>query len=278
MMKVASRLGAWPDMKNRRHLIALTLPVMLAAVCIGSGPAYADVNVGEAQNIQKHIDLGTNPTKMSHALEIKDEYLWLNGGVGSNILRLGYTMPFGQNLDWSVKVTLPVASLSGVPGNPTSIGDVGLKLTHVLSLTKAYAWAGTAEVLFNTADDGLGYGQDAVKLQLFHVRFLKNGALFAPTLVQTNGLGGNAELNVSTVDFYYVPKLANPKILMTFDPSITYDWANNRPYAGLSVTAGRVVGKALGGNAIIFVKPSAFAGNDRPGDWGIELGFKVVGF
>jgi hypothetical protein len=26
------------------------------------------------------------------------------------------------------------------------------------------------------------------------------------------------------------------------------------------------------------VKPSLFAGGDRPADWGIEVGFKVLGF
>ena len=45
-----------------------------------------------------------------------------------------------------------------------------------------------------------------------------------------------------------------------------------------SLTAGRMVGKALGGNAIVFVNPSVLAGGDRPGSWGLELGYKVLGF
>ena len=35
---------------------------------------------------------------------------------------------------------------------------------------------------------------------------------------------------------------------------------------------------AVGGNAIAFVKPTVFAGGDRPGSWGIEVGYKVLGF
>ena len=41
---------------------------------------------------------------------------------------------------------------------------------------------------------------------------------------------------------------------------------------------GRVVGKAFGGNAIVFIKPSVFVGGDRPGSWGLEVGYKVLGF
>ena len=34
----------------------------------------------------------------------------------------------------------------------------------------------------------------------------------------------------------------------------------------------------LGGNGILFVKPSVFAGSDKPGTWGLEVGYKVIGF
>jgi hypothetical protein len=41
---------------------------------------------------------------------------------------------------------------------------------------------------------------------------------------------------------------------------------------------GRVTGPAFGGNGILFVKPSVFVGGDRPSSWGVEVGFKVLGF
>jgi hypothetical protein len=261
--------------------ISTAFGLFFTGLCLSSSVLHADVTVGEPQQIQEKVELGTNPARMSRTLEIKDEYLWLNNGVRSNVFRLGYTMPFGQNLDWSLKITLPVASLYGVPGNPSSAGDVGFKVTHVFSVAETHAWAGSAEVLINSADQGLGYGQNAMKLQAFYVRFLKDGSIFAPTLVQTFGLENNpdvADLNLTTADFYYVPKLADPKTLLTLDPSLTHDWANDRTYAGLAVTAGRVVGKTFGGTSIVFVKPSMLFGNDRPGDWGVEVGFKVVGF
>jgi hypothetical protein len=44
------------------------------------------------------------------------------------------------------------------------------------------------------------------------------------------------------------------------------------------VTVGRSLGPALGGNSQVFIKPTVFAGGDRPGKWGVEVGYKVIGF
>lgn len=65
---------------------------------------------------------------------------------------------------------------------------------------------------------------------------------------------------------------------MTFDPALDFDRENDKRVFSLQVTAGRVVGKAFGGNAIVFIKPSAFVGSGRPGSWGLEVGYKVLGF
>ncbi len=104
---------------------------------------------------------------------------------------------------------------------------------------------------------------------------------FAPAFVQNNSFSGDKsrpDINLTTLDFYYVPKFADSRNLMTFDPALNFDWENDKRFFSLQVTAGRVVGKAFGGNAIIFIKPSVFAGSDRPGSWGLEVGYKVLGF
>jgi hypothetical protein len=36
--------------------------------------------------------------------------------------------------------------------------------------------------------------------------------------------------------------------------------------------------RVTSGNGIVSVKPTLFAGGDRRGKWGIEVGFKVIGF
>ena len=50
--------------------------------------------------------------------------------------------------------------------------------------------------------------------------------------MQTFGLeGGNDEgvdVNVTALDFYYVPKLANPKTYLTFDPAVIHELFTKR--------------------------------------------------
>ncbi|WP_431299434.1 hypothetical protein [Tabrizicola sp. BL-A-41-H6] len=156
-----------------------------------------------------------------------------------------------------------------------------MKLTNVVSLNKQQAWAVSGELFLDAADPGLGFGQNVLKLQVISVHFLENGAMLAPTFLQAVGLGNDDDdpkLNTSTIDVYYVPKLSDPKTLLTFDPNVTYDWETEMKYGSLAVTIGRALGKAGGGNLIGFVKPTIFVGNDRSGDWGVEAGIKIVGF
>ncbi len=277
-------IGSFRECRQSRGLgfeVKLLLPAALAGMCAWSGVAEAQVEVGVPQQIQEDVELGTNPARMTRSIEIRNEYLSFGDGVGNNTLRLSYTQPFGPAADWSLKVTLPYSSFFGIEGDPSALGDVSFKVTHVLSIGAEQGWAASAEYFADTADPGLGFGQNALKLQIVNVQFLDSGALFAPTLLQTIGLGNeedDADLNISTVDFYYVPKLADPRTLLTFDPNVTYDWTNENAYAGLSITAGRMIGQAFGGNMIAYAKPSVFAGGDRPSDWGLEVGFKVIGF
>ena len=49
-------------------------------------------------------------------------------------------------------------------------------------------------------------------------------------------------------------------------------------FLGLAVTYGRVVGPAFGGTGIVTIKPSVFAGDGRPGDLGLEVRYKLLGF
>jgi hypothetical protein len=85
-------------------------------------------------------------------------------------------------------------------------------------------------------------------------------------------------VNSTTLDVYYVPRLADARNLVTYDPALTFDWERHTQFASLAVTFGRVLGPAFGGKGIVFVKPSLFAGSDRPSPWGLEIGYKVIAF
>lgn len=235
-----------------------------------------------AQESGEAVDNGTDPSRLSTGAEAKYEYLDLQNGFSSGTLRLSFTQPFGENQHYSFRLRAPISAVDVFGNNNHDLGDVSMQVAHVFGLTKAHAFVWQAEMVFDTASrPELGTGQNVLKGTLIYAKFLKGGAIFAPAIVQSNSLWGQdsrADVNSTTLDFYYVPKLKDPRNLITFDPSLNFDWENDKKFAGLAVTFGRVIGPALGGNAIVSIKPSMFAGSDRPGAWGVELGYKIIGF
>ena len=65
---------------------------------------------------------------------------------------------------------------------------------------------------------------------------------------------------------------------MTFDPALVYDWERDKGFGSLSITFGVLTGKAFGGDSQIFIKPQVLAGANRPADWSLQVGYKVIGF
>jgi hypothetical protein len=264
-------------MTNRyQSLIALVTGCLL--VCSSQAQQTAATEAEPA----KAVDNGTDPTKFSRLAEAKYEYLDLQGGFGSGTLRLSYTEPLGEKNDYSLRLRVPVTYVDVLGNDQHALGDVSIQLQHVFGLTKGHAFVAQGELIFDTADrQELGFGKNVFKGTLIYAKFLQGGGIFAPAFVQSKSISGNnarAKVNTTTLDFYYVPKLANPRNLVTFDPSLNFDWENDKRFAGLAVTMGRVTGPAFGGNGILFVKPSVFVGGDRPSSWGVEVGFKVLGF
>jgi len=250
-------------------------PALVLACCLWLGPEGCVAQETSVEN-------GTDPTKLLTTAEAKYEYLDLENGIGSGSLRLSFTQPLGEKQDYSLRLRVPINQVD-IPGSGShDLGDASLQLAHVFGLTRKHAFVLQAEAIFDTAArPELGTGKNALKGTLIYAKFLTGGNIFAPALVQTNSLGGQdsrADINTTTLDFYYVPKLADSRNLVTFDPALNFDWETDREYLSLAVTMGRVLGPQLGGTGVAFVKPSLYAGGQRPATWGIELGYKVIGF
>jgi hypothetical protein len=256
-------------MKLRKILLASPALVLLASAVV------------QAQD-KPAADNGTDPTKFQTIALARYEYLDLNDGFSSGVLRLAYSQPFGEKRDYLWEVTVPVTYVDVFGNSDHDLGDVSLKVQHVFGLSRKGAYVVKGEMNFDTAArPELGTGKNVFEGTFIYAKFLKNKAIFAPAIVQSISLGGDSsrpDVNLTTIDFYYVPKLKDPRNLITFDPSLNFDWEKDTRFFGLAVTAGRVMGPAFGGNAVLFVKPSIFAGGDKPGSWGIEVGYKVLGF
>lgn len=254
---------------------------MMAVMFLCAGLGCPEMRAQETE-APKAVDNGTDPSKLQTVAEAKYEYLDLQNGFTSGTLRLSYITPLDDAQTYALRVRVPVTYVDALGNDGYDIGDASLEISHVFGLTKEHAFVAKGELVFDTAGrPELGTGQNVFKGSFIYAKFLQNGSIFAPALVQSNSLWGDvnrADVNSTTIDFYYVPKLADPRNLITYDPALNFDWENDKQFASFAVTFGRVLGPQLGGNGILFAKPSVYAGSDRPGSWGLEVGYKVIGF
>ena len=260
----------------------------------------ADPNLGQVLNTTEEINNGTNPTLLTTQAGIQYQYNKINSDLNTGFFEAFYTQPFGAEKKRAFRITVPgsdspynsrprlggdasAAAMDDRVGEVFVLGDISVTYIDVFYLTEKNGSAFTAELFLDTArTDFAGYGQFAMETTLFYAWFLENGSIFAPAWVQTFGLeGGNdqgVDVNVSTFDFYYVPKLSNPKYYATFDPAVIHDWESDDTFASLQVTLGMLTGRAFGGDSQVFVKPGVLFGGDAPADWSIQVGYKVLNF
>ncbi|MCA3180061.1 MAG: hypothetical protein O9345_16520 [Burkholderiaceae bacterium] len=226
-------------------------------------------------------DNGTDPTRVSRTVQLKFEHLALRDGFGSNTLKLWYSQPLGEG--YSAIFKLPVTQVE-VPGNKgAGLGDVSVQVGKVFGLTREGGHVVQGEMIFETATrPELGANQNVFKATYVRAIFLQDGSILAPSIVHNVGVWGQDDrprVNLSTLDVYYVPKMVDPRNLVTFDPNVNYNWQNDNRFASLAVTLGRNLGKSpFGGNHFVLVKPAILVGGDRPNRWGVELTYRVIGF
>lgn len=238
----------------------------------------AAANAQEAQDTPNN---GTDPTRLTTTAVLAYEYNDLQMDLSRHAPRVDLTIPFGDKKDYSVRLRVPVVRNDVVGNNNFGLGDVSLMGTHVFGLTPRRGMVVQGEFVFDSAErPELGSGRNVFKGTFIYARFLPKG-IFAPAWVQSIDLGGESDrskVNMTTLDFYYVPKLPDPRFFMTIDPALNFDWEGDRQYPSLAVTAGREVGQAFGGTVQVYLKPTVLFGGERPGDWSMELGVKVLGF
>jgi hypothetical protein len=210
------------------------------------------------------------------------EHIDLLNDFSSDTVAFNFTRPIEGLGRTSLRVRVPTVRADVLGKDSFGLGDVSLKATHVAELNRVYALVVTGELVFDTADrTELGTGKNVFKPAIIFAKFLKDGSIFAPAVVHSIRVWGDdrrARVHSTVLDLYYVPKLSTKAVFITLDPALAVDWENKREFVSLAVTFGFPMGPRFGGNSQIFVKPSVLGGHDRPGNWGIEVGYKVVGF
>lgn len=263
-------------MKIKFAVLATVLAAIATPVCAQN----ADADTAAEPTEPKTENDGTDPTQLSSSADVTLEHLDLRGGFGSQTLAFGFTTPIAAGT--SLRFRAPLVANDVLGNNSLGLGDVSVKLTRVLKVTRQYGIVVGGELAFDTADRlELGSGKTVFKANFVYAKFLKGGSIFAPALVHSISVAGKdsrADVNSTTLDLYYVPRLKNKKLFMTVDPAIIHDWENDKTYGSVAVTFGQKLGKMFGGNGQVFVKPSVLIGSDRGANWGVQVGFKVLNF
>lgn len=238
--------------------------------------ALATYAVHAAEGTQP--DNGTDPTKQTQAVTLAYEYLELRDGFYRETFKPQYKLPLGPH--GSVTLLVPLIRTDIAGNEDYDLGDASLKFSYVYKLTRDHGIVLQGEVVFDTAArPELGSGATVFKGTVIYAKFLQDGAIFAPALGVNEGFDRDGRVVRSLVaDFYYVPKLSDPRYYVTIDPALTADLENHAQFGSLAVTIGRVIGPAFGGSSQVYVKPGVFFGGERSADWGIEIGYKVIGF
>jgi hypothetical protein len=228
-------------------------------------------------------DNGTDPTRLSRNVSVGYEYVDLPGGGDVATLNFRYGTPISKDGRTAIQIKLPItdANVGNEPG--LDFGDVSLKATRVVAVTRGYGIVASAELSFDTAGEPSGgSGTEVLKLSGVYAKFLKGGAIFAPAVVHTERIGSSVpsrpDISNTIVDFYYVPKLADRRYYVTLDPSIKHDWISDETSGAFAVTLGRTLDTAGQGTSSVYIKPSVGIGKYRGLDAGLEIGFKIVGF
>ena len=258
-------------------LLRALLAVLIAASATQAAAQNPDQVAAEAGEEENN---GTDPTRPAASALVSQEHFDLRGGANTDTLSIEYTQPLSSAITLRVKV--PLVSNDVFGDASVGVGDIGVRLGHVITRTPQYGWVVNAELVFDTADGtGRGTGQNVLKTGLVYARFLKDGHIFAPAVVHSLSLwgeNGRADVNSTTIDFYFVPRLSNRNYYMTIDPAVVFNWEGDKQYGALAVTMGRRLGPMMGGRGQIFFKPSINFGAERPGNWGVMVGFQLIGF
>ena len=245
---------------------------------------------------------GTNPINFQRDLRFYNEYLWLNednvGDGNQNIFTMEYRQPFYKG-KWQFRIRLPFstslkfdATGDGIDDiDDSGLGDVNFRLLTVPYFQGANAFAVALEVFANTAsEDSLGAGTTSLAPIVFYGRFFrggfgpwKRGGLFAPGLQYKFSVDedeGRDKTEQIILDVNFLLQSVDQQSWLYAEPQIVFDQETDAEFAIMDIEFGWMMSKwwpDLKGQSF-YLRPTFTIGADRPTDYGLEIGYKFVGW
>jgi hypothetical protein len=269
-------------MKNK------TLILLIAIFIMG----IVATGVHAEENAQAKDKTGTNPINFQNEARLYNEFSWLNteGDGYQNLTTLELrTALFEGKWQYRVRVKYNAIQIDadddGVDEvDDSGLGDIDMRLITVPYMNKANktAIAAGLEVFLDTAsEDALGLGSTSLGPQVFLVKFFSRG-LFAPALQYKFSVDeddGRSEVDQFLVDLNLLIMAKDKQSWFFTDPQIVIDNETNTEFAIVDLEFGVMMSKwtDLKGHSL-YIRPSFGLGSDRPVDYSVEIGYKVVGW
>jgi len=263
--------------------------------------ASDEAGTAEAAVTNKKDKSGTNPINFQRDARIYNEYLWLNtaGDGNQNLTTLEFRTPFAGG-KWQFRTRIPYnilnADLNGDGRDDIDddgLGDINFRLMTVPVLKGANAMALALEGFLNTAsEDSLGAGNTSLAPIVFYGHFFKGGygpwkkgGLFAPGLQYKFSVDedeGRQKTEQIIIDINYLLMAEDGQTWFFAEPQIVFDQENDADFAIIDIEFGFMMTKwkpDLQGQSFYFRPTFTIgSGSDRPTDYGVEVGYKYVGW
>ncbi len=259
-----------------------------------------EAGLAKAAATDKSDKSGTNPINFQRDLRIYNEFTWLNteGDGTQNVSTLEYRQPFAGG-KWQFRTRIPyVTSLEADLNDDgrddiddSGLGDVNFRLLTVPHFEGANAFAVALEVFLNTAEeDSLGAGTTSLAPVVFWGHFFrggfgpwKRGGLFAPGLQYKFSVDedrGRDDTEQIILDINLLLQSVDQQSWLYAEPQIVFDQETNSDFAIMDIEFGWMMTKwwpSMTGQSF-YLRPTFTIGTDRPTDYGIEVGYKWVGW
>jgi hypothetical protein len=173
----------------------------------------------------------------------------------------------------------------------SGLGDINFRLLTVPYFKGANAIAIALEVFLNTAsEDNLGAGTTSLAPVIFYGRFFrggfgpwKKGGLFAPGLQYKFSVDeddGRADTEQAIIDINFLLQAKDGQSWLFAEPQIVFDLENNTEFAIIDIEFGWMMTKWFENMAgqSFYLRPTFTVGTDRFTDYGIEVGYKFIGW
>jgi hypothetical protein len=227
---------------------------------------------------KKADNSGTNPVNFTFDFRMWMEVEMLEGDNSFTKTAFEYRAPVSKTVAARFR-GYKIDLSQGSGSTTTGFGDMDARLIWVPKVTRKGAIALGMEATFNTASQPiLGTGKTTLGPQAFLVFFQPfgiKGSILAPAYQYVFDVAGDddrADISRSAFDLFFVWLASDKRHWITINPTMVIDHENEKEFAVFETE----VGQMMFGPTSSYIRPGVGIGDDKPYDWNIEFGFKVI--